>query len=141
MSSFKFEGANELARNLMKAAQDLAEGVEEAMDQTQAAVAKEASDTVPYDTGNLQSSLKVKDIKKKRGSWEAEVMYSGKKAPYAIVQHQNLSMTHPGPKNRRPARGAKGKPRWLTESIKTEEPEYLPRLKKSVEKRWRMSLR
>ena len=130
-------GGEEFARNLILAAKLLAEGVEEAMIDTQLAVGKQASEWVPYDTGNLQSSMEVKDLQKKRSGWSAEIRYNGRKAPYAIIQHQRGDLRHAGPQNTRRARGNKGRARWLSLAVKKEESDYADRLQKSVEKRLR----
>lgn len=84
-------------------------GFDRAMNQTQAAYARgvrlgvgqiileigaRADELVPFDTGVLSGS-QTKSTKDKGTVVEAEIGYGGPAAPYALVQHEDATLSHP----------------------------------------------
>lgn len=57
-------------------------------------IAARADELVPFDTGNLSRSQVITRAKP-AGPITATVDYGGTASPYALVQHEDLSLSHP----------------------------------------------
>lgn len=57
-----------------------------------------AKKIVPFDTGNLSSTGTVTPPKARGGRVFVEVKFGGRRAPYAIIQHENLEYHHDPPR-------------------------------------------
>ena len=58
-------------------------------------VARESRELVPFDTGNLSRSRVVRYPNINSDKPKGEIAYGGPGAPYAVVQHEDLSLFHP----------------------------------------------
>ena len=77
-------------------------------------VAARSDELVPFDTGNLSQSQTI-DTPSPGGRIVGEVGYGGSAAPYALVQHEDLTLSHP-PKTEggRPVEPGQGRgPKYL----------------------------
>ena len=59
-------------------------------------VMAESKRLVPVDTGVLKGSGYVDEPRTDRGSVSVEIGYGGPADQYAVYQHENLSLNHPG---------------------------------------------
>lgn len=79
------------------------QAAQEALERTADELKRKANETVPYASSVLAQSAQVDMAPNK-----ATVSYS---APYAIRQHEDLSLRHPDPTN--PQSSPRGRARWL----------------------------
>ena len=54
-----------------------------------------ADELVPFDTGALSASQKTSIRNTGNGNIEGEISYGGPAAPYALVQHEDGTLSHP----------------------------------------------
>ena len=87
-------------------------GVLNALEDTGEELRKRANETVPYEKGILAGSS---DVDVKPASLTVTVSYS---APYAIRQHEDLTLRHPNPLA--PDSSPNGRARWLELTAKEE---------------------
>jgi hypothetical protein len=71
------------------------EGAKAAVTELVIDIGKESQDLVPVDTGNLKRSIVLKFPLIKSNKPVGEIAYGGTAAPYAVVQHEDTSLSHP----------------------------------------------
>lgn len=92
-----------------------AEKISEAsLEEFAAEVLLESMDEVPFDTGELESSV-INEPVTMKGRKATKII--GYDTPYAAIQHENLGFWHPGDNSMSPIRGASGKAKYLEDPI------------------------
>lgn len=71
------------------------EGAREAITDMTTVLARKSNELVPFDTGNLARSIVIKYPTVLSDKPEGSVAYGGTGAPYAVVQHEDTSLSHP----------------------------------------------
>ena len=94
--SIKIIGLGDVTRLLAEGNQKVTKAARLAVSEVTLEVAAKADDFVPFDTGVLSGSQVVKlPI---AGKIEGEITYGGPAAPYAAVQHEDVTLFHPSKK-------------------------------------------
>lgn len=109
--SFKFYGSEEVIRNIERFGKRGVEAATIGIDQFGLFVLAEAQKIVPFDKGDLQEKIIDQPV-------VGGVKVIGFEGPYAAKQHEDTTLTHPGPRSKNPERGAKGRPKYLEEPLK-----------------------
>jgi hypothetical protein len=86
---------NELKKAMREGNLAVIEGARKAVTEITNDVARESRELVPFDTGNLARSRVVKYPKINSDEPKGEIAYGGPGAPYAVVQHEDLTLFHP----------------------------------------------
>jgi len=83
--------------NKVAAAQQraIAAGVRLGVGQILLEIGARADELVPFDTGALSRSQTTSVKGTGDGNIEGRISYGGPAAPYALVQHENLNLSHP----------------------------------------------
>ena len=71
------------------------EGAREAITDMTTMLARQSNELVPFDTGNLARSIVIKYPTVLNDKPEGSVAYGGTGAPYAVVQHEDTTLSHP----------------------------------------------
>ena len=96
------------------------EGAREAITDMTTGLARRSTELVPFDTGNLARSIVIKYPTVLNNKPEGSVAYGGTGAPYAVVQHEDTSLSHP-PKSKggSPVEAGSGRgPKYLEYPLK-----------------------
>ncbi len=73
----------------------VANGVRLGVGQILLEIGARADELVPFDTGALSRSQRTSVKNTGDGDVEGEIAYGGPAAPYALVQHEDLNLSHP----------------------------------------------
>lgn len=73
----------------------IANGVRLGVGQILLEIGARADELVPFDTGALSRSQTTSVKGTSGGNIEGRISYGGPAAPYALVQHEDLSLSHP----------------------------------------------
>jgi len=109
--SVKFTGVDQLIRRLAKAGAVGVSAAHRGIDEFAVEILAKSTAIIPYDKGELQGAIIDEPIRN-------GVKVIGYDKPYAAKQHEDTSLTHPGPRSTSPERGAKGEPKYLENPIK-----------------------
>lgn len=94
--SVSVKGMKELNQQLEALGKDAKQALSMAMMQSAQDVANEADELVPVDEGILRASQDVKPKGMFTNRPNVTISYGGPSAPYALVQHEDTSLKHPG---------------------------------------------
>ena len=89
------QNMGQLRRELRKSNLVVIEGARQAITEITTGVARQSTELVPFDTGNLARSIVIKYPKTLSDNPVGEVAYGGTGAPYAVVQHEKEKWWHP----------------------------------------------
>lgn len=131
-SGFTIRGDKRLTHNLKKLEKVSDRIARKTLNEFGLDVIEESNKIVPFDTGELESAIINEPV---RGISSRHFKKTiGYDTPYAIIQHEDLSMKHPGPNSKSPARGAMGQPKFLERPLRKHAMNLLDILKKNVRK-------
>lgn len=95
MLSMQIKGLDDLTRMIERGERAVIAAAAGAVTEVAFEVGRKADDLVPVDTGALRGSQTIKLPRKDPRGIRAEVAYGGPAAPYAVVQHEDLTLWHP----------------------------------------------
>ncbi len=121
MGTVRYKGIDKLAELILETGKSAEVATARAIKEVAVNAGRKADELVPYDTGNLQRSQTI-DMPSPE-NLRAVITYGGTSAPYALIQHEDLTLFHPSK-----ARGGKGPtikgkergPKYLEEAVKVE---------------------
>ena len=88
----ELKGIDDLRKALNRADAAVIDATKLAITDVVMEIAEMADDLVPFDTGNLSRS---QTIERPGARLEGSVSYGGTAAPYALIQHEDESLSHP----------------------------------------------
>lgn len=116
--SFKLTGLAQVLANIRAAGSLGVKAAENGVELFATHVISKSQDIVPFDEGDLQKSVINRPI-------VSGVKVIGYDSPYAIRQHEDTSLMHPGQNSKNPQRGAQGQAKFLERPLLQESSKML----------------
>ncbi len=95
MAAIRIEGIDDVLAAINRGEKAVVKAAKIAVTEVATDVARRADELVPFDEGTLRNSQIVDLPTTARSRIEATIAYGGPAAPYAVVQHEDVTLWHP----------------------------------------------
>ncbi len=136
-ANIKLEGIGDLKRILKTASPKVIMSVNKELHEIATEIKSESMALVPFQDGILRGSANLRIEGRGRAIQKFTINYGGPAAPYALVQHENLTYFHPSKKRGGTDTGVPGETRaakYLEWPARRKQMTLVPRLIKAIKR-------